>query len=208
VPIGDALLFGDYDYCLNLGGFANCSFDDCGERKAYDICPVNIVLNYYAEKLGFPYDDKGNIARKAIVDVQLLQQFNDLEFYKKAAPKSLGLEWVQEHIFLILEASVISSEDKIATFTEHVAIQLAAQFKEGSSVLITGGGVYNSYLIERFQFHKKLEVVIPSSEIIEYKEALIFGLLGVLKLRNEVNCLGSVTGAKRDHSSGVIYSKT
>ena len=28
VPIGDKLLFGGYDYCLNIGGFANVSFDD------------------------------------------------------------------------------------------------------------------------------------------------------------------------------------
>ncbi|MFC7356591.1 anhydro-N-acetylmuramic acid kinase [Jejudonia soesokkakensis] len=205
VPVGDKLLFGTYDYCLNLGGFANCSFEKSGIRIAYDICPVNIVLNFYAEKLGVPYDDGGNIARKASVDKKLLQQLNKLQFYKKSAPKSLGLEWVRTHIFSTLEASSISSEEKIATFTEHIAMQLAMQFEEQSSVFITGGGAYNNFLIERLQFYKDVDIVIPSSEIIEYKEALIFGLLGVLKLRNEINCLASVTGAQRDHSSGVIF---
>lgn len=205
VPIGDALLFNEYDYCLNLGGFANCSYEKEKKRIAYDICPVNIVLNFYAEKLGHPFDEGGEIARNASIDRALLQQLNELPFYKQKAPKSLGLEWVQETVLPLLDASRSSSEEKIATFTKHVAMQLAVQFKEDSSVLITGGGTYNEYLLERLQFYKKLEIVILSSKLIEFKEALIFGLLGVLKLRDEVNCLASVTGARKDHSSGVIF---
>ncbi|PKA83411.1 anhydro-N-acetylmuramic acid kinase [Ulvibacter sp. MAR_2010_11] len=205
VPIGDGILFRQYDYCLNLGGFANCSFDTDGTRIAYDICPVNIVLNTLAEKLSHPYDAGGEIAKRGRLDEDLLQQLNQLEFYRQSAPKSLGLEWVQQYIQPLLDASEASVEDKLNTFTEHVAIQLSLQFKKESSVLITGGGVYNDFLIARLMHHKKLNVVIPSSILIEYKEALIFGLLGVLKLRGEINCLASVTGAKMDHSSGKIF---
>jgi anhydro-N-acetylmuramic acid kinase len=72
--------------------------------------------------------------------------------------------------------------------------------------LITGGGAYNDYLIERLQIHlPKMGIIIPNAKTLEYKEALIFGLLGVLKLRNEINVLSSVTGAKFDHSSGIIF---
>ncbi len=212
VPIGDMLLFSDYDYCLNLGGFANCSFEKNGSRIAFDICPANIVLNKYAEKLGHDFDEGGNIAASGKVDNMLLQKLNAISFYNEKPPKSLGLEWVKEHIFPILDTSEISSEDILSTFTEHIAMQLAKQFYRASTplsklitVLITGGGVYNSYLIERLKQLALVEVIIPSSNIVEFKEALIFGLLGVLKLREEINCLASVTGASKDHSSGKIF---
>tara|TARA_R100000306_G_scaffold13813_1_gene16611 strand:- start:9713 stop:10777 length:1065 start_codon:yes stop_codon:yes gene_type:complete len=205
VPIGDKLLFSEYGYCLNLGGFANCSFKKNGNRIAYDICPVNIVLNLYAEKLGQSYDDGGKMAASGEINVDLLNKLNHLNYYNEQPPKSLGVEWVKAYIFPILEASGETSRNILCTFTEHIAIQLANQFSEAKKILITGGGVYNSFLIERLQKLKNLEIVIPSEKLIENKEALVFGLLGVLKLRNEVNCLASVTGAKRDHSSGLVF---
>lgn len=204
VPIGDKLLFSEHDYCLNLGGFANCSFESKGERIAFDICPVNIVLNHYAEKLGKDFDEGGNLAASGKIDKELLNQLNALSFYSDKPPKSLGLEWVKATVFPLLASSDISSEDILCTFTEHIAIQLSKQFSVNSSVLITGGGVYNTYLIERLKNLASVAFVVPTSDIIEYKEALIFGLLGILKLRDEINCLSSVTGASKDHSSGKI----
>lgn len=207
VPIGDRLLFNEYDYCLNLGGFANVSFEDKEQKRiACDICPVNIVLNVLAEKLGFPFDDGGKFASEGVVNKQLFSQLNAMKYYREKPPKSLGLEWVKEVIFPILETSNISTVDKITTMTEHIAFQLALQFQENATVLVTGGGAYNSYLLERIQFYKNLKLEVPSAKLIEFKEAVIFGLLGVLKLRNEINCLASVTGAKKDHSSGKMYT--
>lgn len=205
VPVGDDLLFPEYDYCLNLGGFANISTVKEGRRIAYDICPVNIVLNKLTEKLGFSYDDEGKIAASGSLIPELLIRLNALPFYTKQPPKSLGLEWVTAVIFPLLENTKFKVEDLLCTFTEHAAIQLAENFKEGASVLTTGGGTFNTYLLKRLDHHNKIEIVIPSKEVIEYKEALIFALLGVLKLRGEVNCLKSVTGASKDHSSGMIY---
>ncbi len=205
VPVGDELLFPEYDYCLNLGGFANISTVKEGKRIAYDICPVNIVLNKLTEKLGFPYDDEGKIAASGSIIPELLKRLNALPFYTKLPPKSLGLEWVTATIFPLVENSGHKPEDLLCTFTEHVAMQLAENFREGASVLTTGGGTFNSYLLKRLAHYRKIEIVIPAREVIEYKEALIFGLLGVLKLRGEINCLRSVTGAKKDHSSGMIY---
>lgn len=207
VPIGDALLFSEYDFCLNLGGFANISTDMKGSRIAYDICPVNIVLNHYVRQLGLDYDDQGQIARSGKLDETLLEQLNALEFYKMSFPKSLGLEWVETSILPLIDDARLSIEDILRTITEHAANQISKEFeiKPGGTVLITGGGVYNSFLIERIKAKTKASIVIPSSEIINYKEALIFGFLGVLKMRGEPNCLASVTGASHDHSSGQVY---
>jgi anhydro-N-acetylmuramic acid kinase len=209
VPIGDRLLFSAYDYCLNLGGFSNVSFEVNKKRMAFDISPVNTVLNFYANQLGLDYDDRGKISRSGTVNEALLTQLNALPFYQKPFPKSLGFEFVQETILPIIESNPITVEDKLRTFTEHIALQIALALpsKKGK-VLLTGGGAYNNFLIERIQEQvPKMEIIIPEHKLLEFKEALIFGLLGILKLRNDVNALSSVTGAKHDHSSGVIYTK-
>lgn len=207
VPIGDELLFSDYDYCINLGGFANVSIKINNQRIAFDICPVNIVLNKYVQQLGFDYDDKGHLASQGKINQQLLEQLNALNFYKKSYPKSLGLEWVEQQIFPLINQYDLTIKDILRTMVEHVAHQIAKVIsqKVNVSVLLTGGGTYNDFLVERIKALTNNKIIIPSKEIIEFKEALIFGFLGVLKLRDENNCLASVTGANKDHSSGNIF---
>jgi anhydro-N-acetylmuramic acid kinase len=207
VPIGDEILFSEYDYCLNLGGFSNISFEENNERIAFDISPVNTVLNFYANTFGLEYDDKGNISESGNLNSELFDELNQLEFYNKTFPKSLGFEFVKETVLPILVSYSISTEDKMRTFTEHIAFQIGKilQSKSGK-LLVSGGGVYNEFLIGRIKAHlPTIEIIIPDEKTIKLKEALIFALLGVLKLRNEINVLASVTGAKQDHSSGAIY---
>jgi anhydro-N-acetylmuramic acid kinase len=209
VPIGDKLLFSEHDYCLNLGGFSNISFDTDGKRIAFDISPVNTVLNFYANVLGFPYDDKGTNSKSGKLNNDLLEKLNNISFYKLPHPKSLGIEFVNEHIFPLIDSFEIPTVDKMKTFVEHIAIQISRVVdKENSSLLITGGGVYNDFLIDCIRKHlSETKIVIPDEKTIEFKEALIFAFLGVLKLRNEVNVLSTVTGASKNHSSGKIYMK-
>lgn len=207
VPIGDRILFSEYDYCLNLGGFSNISFEEKGERIAYDISPVNTVLNFYAHKLGMEYDDKGKVSKSGLVNHELLEKLNSLDFYHKKHPKSLGFEFVKEVIFPITENYEIT--EVLRTFTEHIAFQISKNSKrKNSKLLITGGGAYNDFLMEQIQYYlPENSIVIPEKKIIEYKEALIFALLGYLKLQNRINVLSSVTGATHNHSSGIIYEK-
>ncbi|ARV12558.1 anhydro-N-acetylmuramic acid kinase [Gilvibacter sp. SZ-19] len=206
VPIGDRLLFGNYDYCINLGGFANISFEQDGQRIAYDLCPVNIVLNELVKPLGLSYDDRGQLASQGKLIPDLLAQLNALSFYAQKPPKSLGLEWVKRNIDPLLKGQQHKTEDLLATLVEHMAMQIAAPLKSNAKLLFTGGGAYNDYLLQRIEAHKSLKIKVPERELVEYKEALIFALLGVLKLREEINCLSSVTGASKDHSSGVIFN--
>jgi anhydro-N-acetylmuramic acid kinase len=207
VPTGDRILFADYEYCLNLGGFSNISFEQEEKRIAFDISPVNTVLNFYANQLGFDYDDRGKISKSGKINSDLLNALNALEYYKKPFPKSLGFEFVKTVVLPLMENYAIGIEDKMHTFTEHVALQtgLALPNSQGK-MLITGGGAYNDFLITRIHHYlPNLQLIIPDRKTLEYKEALIFALLGVLKLRNEINVLSSVTGAKMDHSSGIIH---
>lgn len=207
VPIGDRLLFSDYDYCLNLGGFSNISFEVDSKRIAFDISPVNTVLNLYASKLGFAYDNKGNLAKSGNLNQNLFNELNDLPFYSLQFPKSLGIEFVKNEVLPIISKYALTEVDVLRTFVEHVAFQIGNSIEhKNSSLLVTGGGAYNDFLIERIKkYLPNVNVVIPDNITLEFKEALVFALLGALKMRNEINTLSSVTGAKKDHSSGKIY---
>ena len=204
VPIGDELLFSKYDFCLNLGGFSNVSFKKESKRIAFDICPVNIVLNHYANKIGLEYDENGSIASEGYLNRSLLEKLNTLAFYNKEAPKSLGLEWVQQEIFPLIDTIEEDISSVLRTFVAHIAIQISKIIKDSDSVLITGGGVFNSFLIQEIENYSNIKIVQASYTLINYKEALIFALLGVLKVDNQINCLKSVTGAHKNHSSGVV----
>ena len=209
VPIGDKILFADYDFCLNLGGFSNISFTQNDQQIAFDISAVNTVLNFYANQLGFDFDDNGAFAKSGKIHKLLLNQLNDLPFYSQIPPKSLGIEFVNSTILPLIDRFSIPIIDKLNTFCVHIALQIALVLKNKTGkLLISGGGTYNGFLIDLIQQQlPNIEVVIPDKKTIEFKEALIFGLLGVLKIRNETNVLASVTGAKHDHCSGVIFEK-
>ncbi len=209
VPIGDKLFFSEYKFCLNLGGFANISFEKDKKRIAFDICPVNIVLNYYSKKLGYDYDNNGNIAKSGNISLELLNQLNNISFYRKSPPKSLGFEFVKAEIFPIIEKFNINEKDILRTFVEHIIFQISKYLDNNkiSKLLITGGGANNIFLINELKKTNKTEIIIPNKEIVDYKEALIFALLGVLRLNNEINCLKSVTGASRNSCSGKIFNK-
>lgn len=208
VPIGDRLLFSDYSHCINLGGFANVSFDNSdGNRIAYDICPVNVILNQYANQLGFDYDEGGRLASEGEFNLELFHTLNAIGFYSQPPPKSLGMEWVATYIDPILQSHPLDPKSILRTYVEHIAYQIAKVLpEENASILLTGGGVKNTFLINRLAELTTSEIVIPNDQLIDYKEALIFALLGLLKSQNQVNCLSSVTGAQKDHSSGVIFT--
>ncbi len=236
VPIGDKLLFSEYDFCLNIGGIANVTrWKTEGRRRekkklslvAFDICAANMVLNFLSHKLGKEYDKNGAIAKSGKVNKKLFKELNALKYYSLKAPKSLGKEWFMKEFFPVLNKYKISVEDKMRTAVEHIAFQISSQFKKVSGlqlkILITGGGAHNKFLVERMKenldlrfnripnTHRSvslkcpLDICRPDKLTIDFKEALIFAFLGVLRIRNENNCLASVTGASRDNCGGAIY---
>ena len=204
VPIGDKLLFSEYEMCLNIGGIANISYDEEGQRIAYDICIANQALNYLAQMKGLDYDRDGALARSGEVDITLLKKLNGHPFYGQLPPKSLGREFFETYQKALLEGFPV--EDMMATFVEHIALQVAlcVSFLPTGKMLVTGGGARNKFLIERLQARTKHQVVVPDPMTIDYKEALVFAVLGLLRLEGKTNVLSSVTGASSDSCSGRI----
>ncbi len=207
VPLGDALLFGAYDYCLNLGGFSNISFRQGNERLAFDISPCNIVLNTLARKAGHDYDAGGKIAASGKVNSELLERLNSLDFYKMKGPKSLGREWVESVIFPLLEEYALPIADLLRTYVEHISDKIAAatQLEGSGQVLTSGGGAKNDFLIQRIQEKTDSRLIIPDLLCLDFKEALIFAFLGLLRIQGRNNILSAVTGSKADHCGGCIY---
>ena len=205
VPIGDKLLFSDYDICLNIGGIANLSYDSDGRRIAYDICIANQALNWLAQREGLAYDKDGMLARSGKVDTALLDALNDHSFYRQEPPKSLGREFFETFQKQLLDKN--DTADALATFVEHIARQVSLSVKHllPGKMLVTGGGALNNYLIERIQCHTQHQVIIPDRQTIDYKEAIVFALLGLLRLEGRINVLCSVTGAPSDSCSGRIW---
>ena len=206
VPVGDLHLFGSYSACLNLGGFANVSKKGKNIITAYDICAVNTVLNKLAGEKGLEYDFHGSLAKSGKNISRLFDALEALDFYDKSSPKSLGIEWVVQEIFPIFEQFKNETiEDRIHTYTHHIGKQIGKIFSKNDKVLVSGGGARNKYLISIMKYYSRANFIIPKKEIIDFKEALIFAFLGVLRFQKKVNCLSSVTGSLKDHCSGKIF---
>jgi anhydro-N-acetylmuramic acid kinase len=214
VPIGDSLLFNQYDYCLNLGGIANISFEvtDLNKQKsriASDLCFANMGLNYLASTIGLDYDADGKRAAAGNVNHPLLDKLNALEFHQQPFPKSIGKEYFETAVQPLLDEAALTTNDLLRTFCEHIMLQVKSNLKAVQKPLptlfITGGGVHNTFLMELFKQNLPATLILPSKEIIDFKEAILFGFLGVLRLLGESNTLSSVTGASRNACSGAVY---
>ena len=204
VPIGDKILFKNYKYCLNLGGFVNISIKNNDQIFAYDICALNTVLNFYSKKIGYEYDKNGSLSKQGAINSDMFNELNKLNFYSKKNPKSLGIEFVKEVLFPLINKYQINYSDVLATYIKHVAFQIKKNINDEEKVLLSGGGSFNKTLIQNLENYN-INYTIPENTIINFKESLIFALLGYLKINNKTNCLKSVTGASRDHSSGDIF---
>ncbi len=212
VPIGDQIFFKTYDFCLNLGGISNISLEHNGKRIAYDIGLANMILNYITRKINLEYDNKGNLAKTGTINTQMLAQLNELNYYLLPHPKSIGYEWFVKEVAPIVDKTKDTTENLLHTAVHHICEKVAQQialnnnFKK-STVLVTGGGALNDFMMKTLQekLGKKTQLIIPEKELIAYKEALVFALMGALRISKEINVLKSVTGAKRDSSSGVCY---
>lgn len=209
VPAGDKMLFHDYDVCLNLGGIANLSLDTKGKRIAYDICFCNMALNMLAAERSQPYDKNGAMASEGEVDKPVLKALRKLYARYHSNRPSLGREIFEQRFAGLLTDKRIPTEDRLCTVTESIAVEVCdaiASQRKSASVLCTGGGAFNGFLMSRLLAHggDDITFIVPEEAVVKFKEAIVFAFLGVLRTRGEINCLQSVTGAIRDSSSGTM----
>ena len=217
VPIGEKLLFGEYTYLLNLGGIANITINSVGSYKAFDICAANKILNSLVSLAGLPYDDEGKLAKKGTINDAVLQQLNGLDYYQLPSPKALDNSFGSNYVLPIIEGAKLSMEDALATYVEHIVQQIKAAILshstpvENAKILVTGGGAFNTFLIERLSavlLPELLTVEVPDATLIQFKEALIMALIGVLRWREEINVFASVTGASQNNIGGALWLGT
>jgi len=216
VPLGEKLLFTEYDYFLNIGGIANISVHKNNEVIAFDICAANRVLNMVAETIDLAYDDEGMISSRGRVNEELLFQLNALEYYKLPAPKSLANSFGTDVVYPLLTSFNMNVEDTLRTYVEHICIQIknslrAFNEEKVQRLFITGGGAFNSFLIKRLQENLEeinFEIVIPGADVVKYKEALIMAMLGALRWREQYTVLSTVTGASRNSIGGALWLGT
>lgn len=204
VPMGDLKLFEEYKYCLNLGGFANISIKKNNQIFAFDICPVNIVLNYLSKRKDKKFDKNGHMGMNGQIIPEILNKLNTINFYKLSGPKSLSREWLEINVLPLLK-SKFNTEDLLHTLYEHIAYTISKELLD-SNCLITGGGAHNKYLIKKIKDYSKSKITIPNKNIVDFKEAIIFGFLGLLRVENQINCLKTVTGSSRDSCCGQVYT--
>lgn len=215
VPIGEKLLFSDYQLCLNLGGIANLSYKSDG-YIAFDVCAANRIMNMLAQLEGKEYDKDGAMASSGNVDDALLNQLNTLPYYPRAYPKSLPNSFGTDEVFPIIQSYRLTTADKLKTYVEHIIAQITSSIQslgikqDGANIkmLATGGGAFNSFLITRLKqelYGYNIDVIVPDAMLINYKEALVMALIGVLRWREEYNVLNNVTGAERSSIGGAVW---
>lgn len=211
-PVADKDLFPGYDGYINLGGIANISIvTPEGLRKGWDVGPCNQALNHLAEKAGRSFDPNGSMAASGKIIPSLLQTLVQSFPFEDGQPKGLSNAEVAQQWLKKLVAEEGDVKDALATTTEAIAIMMTDHVKRSITgscrILVTGGGAHNTHLMERLAHHGGLEIewVVPSRDIVDFKECLLMAWLGYLRVHHQPFGLPPFTGASTDTIGGAIY---
>jgi anhydro-N-acetylmuramic acid kinase len=217
VPIGEKLLFPEFDLYLNIGGIANLSVNR-SSFIGFDVCPANRVLNLLASDTPKGFDENGTLAESGRLNEDLFRVLNAFPYYQLPYPKSLSNDFGTHELFPLFEKSGLSVPDALRTYSQHIVFQISKSIlelkktipgKEHFRLLITGGGAHNGFLIKSLQeaiLAKGVESVVPNKNLVDYKEALVIALMGALRWREDINVMHSVTGASKDSINGAVWS--
>lgn len=209
IPNADQLLFATYEALINLGGIANLTHLPSG--TAYDITPCNQLLDALARQVNpsLPYDDSGQIAAQGKRLPDLAEKIESHPFFTLPPPKALDNRTVQRDFVLPFLSYPASPIDKLHTAVQIIVGQLARALiaVSAKTYTVTGGGAFNTFLVqlltERVAPHTITFCPAPQPLIL-YREAIGFGLLGLLRWLGLPNTHKRWTGSSRSHSSGTL----
>lgn len=211
-PVVDNMMFPGYEAYLNLGGIANVHISHL-PAKAWDAGPCNQVLNYLAMQEGYAYDNKGHLAREGKVDTTLLRELLSFNPPDQGKPRGLANAEISATWEVALDRSHLSVRDTLRTTVEAIALNICSHLNDATSVplrvLVTGGGAFNSFLIERLEAigsGMELQFHIPDDQIVQYKECLLMCCLGYMTYKKQNFGLSGLTGAQAESSGGAYYS--
>lgn len=209
IPNADQSLFAPYETLLNLGGIANLTH--LPTRTAYDVCPCNQLLNALARAYdpALTYDAEGSIAQTGTYVPELAEQFRAHPFLRKSPPKALDNTTVQQDFIGPFLHHPACWKDKLHTATRVTAETLVEALQQAGArrFTLTGGGTRNTFLrnllIQQAHAIGIFYQAAPPS-LIEYREAIGFALLGMLRWLGLPNTYPAWTGACQAHSSGTL----
>ncbi len=181
----------------------------------FDCGPGNALMDTWClQHIGQAFDADGAWAAAGRVHGELLAALLDEPYFAQSAPKSTGrdlfnsgwLTWKLEKF------SSVAPVDVQATLTELTASVCATCVKrygpESSTLIVCGGGAFNSHLMARLQaLLPRLKVIssqargLPPLQV----EAAAFAWLARNTLLRKTSSLQEVTGASGARILGAIY---
>jgi anhydro-N-acetylmuramic acid kinase len=198
---------------LNIGGIANCQLAHADRSKmmAFDTGPGNVMIDHVARlKLGKSYDKNGETARTGKVDQKLMAQLKDHDFFKRPIPRSAWrLDFGSTYAdTFIAEYRHLSTPDLLATVTEFAAYAITRSITDNvkmideiSTIMASGGGTRNGYLMERLATYMPKHLRLTLSDEFgvpaAYKEAIKFATLAHATMHGLANNIPAASGAKR-----------
>jgi len=199
---------------VNIGGIANVTWlsANAGDRDviAFDCGPGNMLLDYITQRyFGKSFDENGEIARSGKIDQKLLDEFLSNPYFKIPPPKSTGREMFSEHFLSNVHNSIATgkllAEDALTTLTELTAIAIIQSFDvvqrktKTAEIIVSGGGAFNSYLLERMNANAFPNTSISSSDAFDVpakaKEAIAFAFFAHAFVESITIHLPETTGA-------------
>lgn len=219
LPAVHAMLLGRAGHTrvvLNLGGIANITVLHAdGTVLGFDTGPANGLLDAWCLRhCGEPFDRDGRFAARGQVNPALLRTLLDDPYFGQPPPKSTGREYFHLDWLGVRAGTAMPGNpaDVQATLLELTACSVADAIlsvaPDAGDVLVCGGGVHNSMLMQRLTeqlaprrvFSTLREGVDP-----DFLEATAFAWLARQRVLGLPGNLTAVTGAHAPRVLGGLY---
>tara|TARA_A100001015_G_scaffold310795_1_gene412829 strand:- start:5463 stop:6521 length:1059 start_codon:yes stop_codon:yes gene_type:complete len=197
---------------LNIGGVSNLTYWDGNSLIGFDTGPGNALMDNHVSFISNKhFDENGNLASKGTPNKTIIKKILNHEFFNAHPPKSLD-----KHSFINFYHELIkynySDADILATLAELTVDAIATSFrflpKKVNSMIISGGGCRNTYLINRLKEKLNLKFIDEKQLGIDfdYIESELIAYLSARSIYNLPISFPSTTGVSKPLSGGKVYN--